>query len=103
MREDTFVPGDHNAICFECGRKRKASELVKHWQGYHVCPEHWEPRHNQDFVRGVPEEKPAPWTQQYSDDFIAVCSPAGSSCLADYAVASCSICEYVPPDTYELI
>lgn len=55
--------GDWNAICFECGRKFKSTMLKRHWQGYYVCPEHWEPRHPQDFVRGIPDVQTPPWTQ----------------------------------------
>ena len=60
---DFYKHGDWNAVCFQCGRKKKASELKKHWQGYWVCPEHWEARHPQDFVRAVPDNMPPPWAQ----------------------------------------
>lgn len=60
---DNFVLGDYNAICAECGRKKKASTLKKNWKGYYVCPEHWEPRHPQDFARAAPPETPVPWSQ----------------------------------------
>lgn len=68
---DRFVLGDYNAVCYECGRKKKASTLVKHWQGYFVCPEHNEQRHPQDFAGKVPAEQPVPWSQSPSDIFIA--------------------------------
>ncbi len=55
--------GDWNTVCYECGCKRKASELRRHWQGYYVCPEHWEPRQPQDFVRGIEDQQTPPWTQ----------------------------------------
>ena len=89
--KDTFVPGDHNAICFECGRKKKASELVRHWQGYYVCPEHWESRHHQDFVRGVQDKQEAPYIQPQIDSFIAICSLEGQSSVVGYAEVGCSI------------
>jgi len=62
-RADFLELGDHNAHCFECGRKMKASMLEKHWQGYYVCPEHNEPRQTQDFVRAIPDNMSVPWTQ----------------------------------------
>lgn len=68
---DNFVLGDHNASCFECGRKRKASELKRHWQGYWVCPDHWEPRHPQDFAGPVAAEEQVPFAQPQEDTFIA--------------------------------
>ena len=68
---DFYAEGDWNAMCYECGRKFKASELVRHWQGYYVCKEHWEPRHLQDFVRGVQDVQTPPWTQPMPKDFAA--------------------------------
>lgn len=55
--------GDWNAVCYECGRKFKASVMMRHWQGYYVCPAHWEPRQPQDFVRGTKDVQTPPWTQ----------------------------------------
>ena len=63
-RADYLAEGDWNAICWECGRKHKASTMLKHWQGYYVCPRCWEPRHPQDFVRGVTENPAAAWAQE---------------------------------------
>lgn len=62
-RADFFSMGDYNAVCYECGRKRKASTLKKHWQGYYVCEQHWEPRQLQDFVRNIPDVITPPWAQ----------------------------------------
>lgn len=62
-RTTHFAPGDWNAVCYQCGRKHKASELVRNWQGYYVCPDHNEPRQPQDFVRGVPDIEQPAWTQ----------------------------------------
>jgi len=62
-RADYLALGDWNVVCYECGRKRKASYMKRHWQGYYVCPEHWEVRHPQDFVRGVADVQTPPWTQ----------------------------------------
>jgi len=62
-RADHLDLGNWNAVCYQCGRKRKASILVRHWQGYYVCPEHWEARQPQDFVRAVPDVQTPPWAQ----------------------------------------
>lgn len=76
-RADYLALGDWNAVCFQCGHKRKAGTLVRNWQGYYVCPEHNEPRQPQDFVRAIPDDQTAPWVQempaavyQYDDMFI---------------------------------
>jgi hypothetical protein len=60
---DYLLLGDWNVVCFQCGFKRKASQLERNWQGYWVCPEHNEPRQMQDFVRGVPDNQIPPWVQ----------------------------------------
>lgn len=96
-RADYLELGDFNAVCFECGRKRKASTLKKHWQGYWVCPEHWEARHPQDFVRSVPDEITPPFQQPPEDCFVEVCSWEGRMALADVAVCDCAICDYLAP------
>ncbi len=60
---DFLKLGDYNVVCYQCGRKKKASWMRKHWEGYYVCPEHWETRQPQDFARGVPDTQTPPWTQ----------------------------------------
>lgn len=62
-RADYFAPGDWNAICDVCGFKYKASELRLRWDGLWCCPEDWEIRHPQDFVRGVKDRQAIPWSR----------------------------------------
>lgn len=95
-RADYLALGDWNTVCFECGRKRKASTLKKHWQGYYVCPEHWEPRQPQDFVRSVPDVQTPPWTQPMpADTFRYVCTIEGQTSYADVATADCAIADRI--------
>ena len=96
-RADYLELGDFNAACYQCGRKRKASELKKHWQGYWVCPEHWEPRHPQDFVKAVKDDITPPFQQPQEDEFLPQCTWAGRMGLADVGIADCAICDYVAP------
>lgn len=63
-----FKKGDHNAICDRCGFKFKASQLRKTWDGFYVCQEDWEPRHPQDFLRGVKDDPSVPWTRSEQTD-----------------------------------
>jgi hypothetical protein len=62
-RADYLLLGDWNVVCYQCGFKRKASQMEKNWQGYYVCPEHNEPRQTQDFVRAMPDNQTVPWSQ----------------------------------------
>jgi hypothetical protein len=78
-RADYFKPGDWNALCSMCGRKRKASEMVRNWQGLYRCPEHNEQRQPQDFVREVQDVMTVPWSQRPPDSsadetFVKTCT-----------------------------
>lgn len=62
-KADYYAPGDWNAVCYECGRKFKASQLRRYWQGYYLCEKHWNTRQPQDFARGIPDVQTPPWVQ----------------------------------------
>lgn len=90
-RADYWSPGDYNASCSMCGRKRKASTMVKNWQGLYRCPEHNEPRQPQDFARGVKDVMTVPWAQKETDVLTYVCTPNGQSALPDVGIPDCMI------------
>lgn len=97
-RADYLELGDWNAVCYQCGRKRKASSLLRHWQGYYVCPEHWEARQPQDFVRNVNDTQTPPWVQPMpADTFLAMCTPQGSSAVPGEAEPGCAYPGYLSP------
>ena len=52
-RNPGFKPGNHWVVCDKCGFDYPASEMKKQWDGLVVCQQDYEPRHPQDFVRGV--------------------------------------------------
>ena len=89
-RADYYSEGDWNTVCYECGHKRKASSLKRHWQGYYVCPEHWEARHPQDFVKGVVDIQTPPWSQpQPADVFVKSCDLNTMSAIPGRAGPGC--------------
>ena len=94
-RADYWAGGDWNAVCFECGHKFKASELKRHWQGYWVCLAHWEPRHPQDFVKGVTDNQTPPWVQPEPADVFTgpACTLDGASAMLGLATPGCMIPE----------
>lgn len=99
-RADGLVLGDYNAICSICGFKRKASSMIKNWQGWWRCPEHNEPRQPQDFVRGEADVQTVPWAQPPNDVFVQICSFNGISGIAGYAVSGCMLPgrrQFTPP------
>ena len=95
-RADYLALGDYNCVCYECGRKRKASTMKRHWQGYWVCPEHWEPRQTQDFVRNVPDVITPPWAQPMPADTFAFGDP-----LITEASDPVENLDYILTETYQ--
>lgn len=96
--QDYYKPGDWNALCSMCGRKRKAGEMVKNWQGMYRCPEHNEQRHPQDFVKNVVDDPTPPWVQPVPEDIFAMfCSPNDQSAIPDFAVPGCFMPDYLSP------
>lgn len=96
-RADYYAEGDWNAVCYQCGRKRKASTLLRYWQGYYVCEEHWEIRQPQDFVRSIPDVQTPPWVQPATDTFAAICTPNGMSAVPGEMEPGCIVPGYLSP------
>lgn len=90
-KADYLSLGDWNAACLMCGRKRKASQMVRNWQGFYRCPEHNETRQPQDFVRGVKDDMSVPWSQPQTDIDILLCTINGRSDIPGWAIPGCSI------------
>lgn len=55
MSTKGFIPGEPLGICDRCGFKFRLKELRKEWTGLMVCKDDYDPRHPQDFVKGVKE------------------------------------------------
>lgn len=68
---DYLRVGDWNIRCDRCGKKLKGSEAKQTWQGYWVCPEHWEPRQPQDFVRSIQEYPTPAFVRNPADTFLS--------------------------------
>lgn len=95
---DYLELGDWNAVCFRCGRKQKAGWMMRQWQGYWVCPEHWEARQPQDFVRAVRDVQTPPWTQPEGEDvFVPMCGPQGLTAIPNQAIPNCVFPNNISP------
>lgn len=90
-RADFLSLGDWNVACSMCGRKRKASTMVKNWQGLWRCPEHNEPRHPQDFVRNIPDIQTVPFSQPETDIDVIFCSFNGQSAIPNVGLPDCML------------
>lgn len=55
-RNPGYQPGNHWVICDRCEGTVRKSKVQKEWTGLVVCPECFEPRHTQEYVRGKPEK-----------------------------------------------
>lgn len=67
-----LILGNWNALCDSCGRKFKALDLQKRWDGLMVCREDFEQRHPQDLLKVQREKIAVPWSRPYAaeDTFI---------------------------------
>ena len=68
-----WKPGKWKAQCDRCGWDFYNTQLRKEWTGLMTCSgagtnQCWEPRHPQDFVRGVPDPQAVPWVRRPSED-----------------------------------
>ena len=52
-RNPGFRPGNQWVHCDRCGFAYRQSDMRKEWTGAVVCKWDYEPRHPQDFVRGL--------------------------------------------------
>jgi hypothetical protein len=90
-RSPGFRPGDHWVTCDRCGFAYRHSETVKEWNGLVVCKSKcWEPRHPQDFVRGVRDSQ-APGGNVRPDPTNVFVSNCTGNNTAGQAVAGCAI------------
>lgn len=55
-RNPGYEPGNHWMVCDKCGCAIRADDAKQEWTGLWVCPDDWEVRHPQDFVRGRYDE-----------------------------------------------
>jgi len=106
-RNPGFKPGDYWVICDRCGCAVRSSQARLTWEGYVVCPDDWEPRHPQDFVRAK-HDQIAPGGFVRPDQLYGTESYVPSLCesrtaIADEAVADCAIADgpedLIPPPT----
>lgn len=63
MPKNYFLSGSWNVTCDVCSKKIKASEAKQRWDGFIVCPDDFENRHPQDFVRARQDKISVPFTR----------------------------------------
>jgi hypothetical protein len=91
-RTSYFEPGSWNFWCQQCGKRLKATEGRRRWDGLWVGPECFEIRHPQDFVRGIPDRQSVPWSTgdppwvYVGNAVVPPSRPLGSSMLNEFIV-----------------
>lgn len=83
-KKDWWSSGEWNALCDQCGMKRKSGQLQERWDGLMVCKPTikigcWEPRHPQELIRPIPDNYSVPWTRpEPADRFVSSDLDSGS-------------------------
>ena len=63
MKKNHYIPHEWNVVCDVCSKKIKASESRLRWDGLVVCPDDFEHRHPQDFVKARTDKITVPFTR----------------------------------------
>jgi hypothetical protein len=91
--EWAYIPGDQWCICTVCGFKYRRSEMRLRWDNVWACPEDWETRQPQDYVRSIPDVIIAyPQLPPPTDDFIELypmCTTTTRRSIPGYGLVGC--------------
>lgn len=63
MTRNYFSSGEWNLTCDVCSKKIKSSEAKQRWDGLIVCPNDFEHRHQQDFIKARVDKITVPFTR----------------------------------------
>jgi len=63
MKKNYFISGEWNVTCDVCSKKIKAHEAKQRWDGFIVCPDDFENRHPQDFVKAQTDKITVPFVR----------------------------------------
>lgn len=86
-------PGTWKVTCDVCGFEYASDVVKKRWDGLITCPDDWEMRHPQDFIRGVKDDPSVPFARpEPPDNFDAApaCYIYEASGYAGIATAGCA-------------
>lgn len=102
--ESTYVAGDWNILCDVCSKKIKASKSKHRWDGLIVCPEDFEVRHIQEFLKVRADKISVPFVSNPEDvQLNSACSIPGRHPYAGFAVVGCAEIGYALYSPAELI
>jgi len=102
VNKNYYESGQFNVTCDVCSKKIKASESKHRWDGFVVCPDDFEYRHEQDFVRARQDKISVPYTRPRPTDIFvdvpyidtgngAYCTETGTQAIPNWGIPSCMI------------
>ena len=102
MSRNYYTSGQWNLICDVCGKKIKAGEAKHRWDGFVVCPEDFEQRHPQDFVRARQDKITVSFTRPRPVDVFTnvpyidtgdagYCTITGTQAIPSWGIPGCII------------
>ena len=107
MSRNHYISGEWNLICDVCSKKIKSSIAKKRWDGFIVCPDDYEERHPQDFVRARQDKISVPFTRPRPVDVFTnilypppdgnYCTATGTQAISSWGIPGCMI-----PNKYTL-
>lgn len=74
MKKNHYVSGEFNVTCDVCSRKIKASDAKQRWDGFIVCPDDFETRQPQDFVKPRQDKITVPFVRPIPEYVFVVIS-----------------------------
>lgn len=97
-RSWVYRSGDWNCICDVCSIKVKASKTKQRWDGLIVCPNCFEHRHSQDFIKVRQDKITVPFLRpRPTDVFVDVtytatltCTPISSFGISGIGISGCA-------------
>lgn len=95
MSKNHYISGEWNVTCDVCSKKIKANEARQRWDGFIVCPDDFENRHPQDFVKAQSDKITVPFVRPIPEyvfvNVVYACTSDGRTAIAGRATAGCSI------------
>lgn len=92
-------PGNWKYACQVCGFWFPSEDIIKRWDGLHVCHKDWEPRHPQTLIKIRSESAVPAFVNKdpNPDIFVTYCDINGNSAFADMGTADCMQADNASP------
>lgn len=90
LRRKKGQVGSYKMVCDRSGQTFDASEMRKEWTGLWVHESYWEPRHPQEFVRGVADDRRVPVSRPAAASTSLQLSATGSGTSSDATITLAS-------------